>query len=246
MTHGAGEAATVDPADLGVLGAAALLRDGQLSAAELTGACLRRIEERNGGPPTHDGTPAAINAWVRIYPELAREQARGADERRQREGAATPLLCGIPLALERMTIALTDRTAGLAVETDVATGLDAARRACESLGARVIELPAPWTLDWDDLSRVLLTEVWAHHVQHAARHHLHRPSIAELSRQPPTSPTRRPTSARRSAGPTAQPSGRSGFAFTTWISCSSPRCRSCPTSAARAMTAATRAAPAIP
>jgi len=27
---------------------------------------------------------------------------------------------------------------------------------------------------------VLLTEVWAHHSQHAARHHLYRPSIAEF------------------------------------------------------------------
>jgi aspartyl-tRNA(Asn)/glutamyl-tRNA(Gln) amidotransferase subunit A len=358
MTRGAGGAAAVDPADLGVLAAAAWLRDRQLSAAELTDACLRRIEERNGGPPTHDGAPAAINAWVRIYPELAREQARAADSRRQRAGAATPLLCGIPLGLkdlygvaglpltassrvldgniaahdavawarlrdqgmvlvghththesaaggttdqvgnpwaldrvaggssggsaaalashmvpaalgsdtcgslripsaccgtstikpshgriplegiiplapsldhpgpmartvadcaallagltagppvttplmpppapvdrlplaarsgshplERMTIALTDRTADLAVEADVSAGLDSARRACESLGARVIELSAPWTLDWDDLTRVLLTEVWAHHVQHAARHHLYRPSIAEF------------------------------------------------------------------
>jgi aspartyl-tRNA(Asn)/glutamyl-tRNA(Gln) amidotransferase subunit A len=358
MNLDAGEAATVDPADLGVLAAAALLRDGQLSAAELTGACLRRIDERNGGPPSHDGAPAAINAWVRIYPELAREQARAADERRQREGATTPLLCGIPLALKDlygvaglpltassrvlegnvaaqdavawarlrdqgmvlvghththesaaggttdqvgnpwaldrvaggssggsaaalasrmvpaalgsdtcgslripsaccgtsaikpshgripiegiiplapsldhpgpmartiadcaalltgltageaamtptmpppapigrmplsaragsrplrgMTITLTDRTAGLAMEADVAASLDAAPRACERLGARVIELPAPWTFDWDDLSRALLTEVWAHHVQHAARHHLRRPSIAEF------------------------------------------------------------------
>jgi aspartyl-tRNA(Asn)/glutamyl-tRNA(Gln) amidotransferase subunit A len=57
--------------------------------------------------------------------------------------------------LDRLIIALTDRTAGLAVEADVAAGLDGARRACERLGARVIELPAPWTLDWDDLSRVL-------------------------------------------------------------------------------------------
>jgi aspartyl-tRNA(Asn)/glutamyl-tRNA(Gln) amidotransferase subunit A len=85
-----------------------------------------------------------------------------------------------PRPLQRMTIALTDRTAGLAVEADVAAGLDAARRACESLGARVIELPVPSTLDWDDLTRVLLTEVWSHHAQHAARKHLYRPSIAEF------------------------------------------------------------------
>ena len=75
-----------DPADLGVLEATSLLRRRQLSAAELTEACLRRIEERNGGPPSFDGEPTAINAWARIYPELARSCARAADERLAREG----------------------------------------------------------------------------------------------------------------------------------------------------------------
>ena len=27
-------------------------------------------------------------------------------------------------------------------------------------GVRVVELAAPWEVDWDDLSSVLLTEVW--------------------------------------------------------------------------------------
>jgi aspartyl-tRNA(Asn)/glutamyl-tRNA(Gln) amidotransferase subunit A len=89
-----------DPADLGVLDAATLLRGGHLSAVELTEACLRRIEERNGGAPTHDGAPHAINAWVRTYPDLAREQARAADARLTREGEDAPTLCGIPLALK--------------------------------------------------------------------------------------------------------------------------------------------------
>ncbi len=86
--------------DLGVLEAAALLRERRLSAAELTDDCLRRIQERNGGPPTHDGAPDAINAWARVYPQLAREQAHVADERRAREREAAPRLCGIPLALK--------------------------------------------------------------------------------------------------------------------------------------------------
>ena len=42
--------------------------------------------ERNGGPPTFEGAPDAINAWVRIYADVAREQAREADERLAREG----------------------------------------------------------------------------------------------------------------------------------------------------------------
>jgi Asp-tRNA(Asn)/Glu-tRNA(Gln) amidotransferase A subunit family amidase len=58
-----------DPADLGVLEAGRLLRAGHISSIELTQAFLRRIEERNGGAPTHDGAPDAINAWIRLYPE---------------------------------------------------------------------------------------------------------------------------------------------------------------------------------
>jgi aspartyl-tRNA(Asn)/glutamyl-tRNA(Gln) amidotransferase subunit A len=90
--------AVSDPADLGVLEAAARLRTRELSAAELLEACLRRVAERNGGAPSFDGAPDAINAWARLYPELAAEQARAADERLDRGDA--PLLCGIPLALK--------------------------------------------------------------------------------------------------------------------------------------------------
>jgi aspartyl-tRNA(Asn)/glutamyl-tRNA(Gln) amidotransferase subunit A len=89
-----------DPADLGIIEAATLLASGRLSAAELTAACLRRVEERNGGAPTADGSPNAINAWVRIYPAVAGELAAAADQRRAREGADAPLLCGVPLALK--------------------------------------------------------------------------------------------------------------------------------------------------
>jgi aspartyl-tRNA(Asn)/glutamyl-tRNA(Gln) amidotransferase subunit A len=89
-----------DPADLGVLAAAALLRRRELSAAELLAACQRRIAERNGGEPTFDGAPGAVNAWARLYPDLAAGQARAADERRSRDGDQTPLLCGIPVGLK--------------------------------------------------------------------------------------------------------------------------------------------------
>jgi aspartyl-tRNA(Asn)/glutamyl-tRNA(Gln) amidotransferase subunit A len=89
-----------DPADLGVLEAAALLRSRGLSAVELLEACQARIAERNGGDPTFDGAPGAINAWTRLYPEVAAELARDADARLAAEGDAAPLLCGIPLALK--------------------------------------------------------------------------------------------------------------------------------------------------
>ena len=62
----------------------------------------------------------------------------------------------------------------------IAAALDAARTACERLGARVISADAPWHLDWDDLSVILLTEVWAQHRAHAAGHDRYRPAIAEF------------------------------------------------------------------
>src|SRR5436190_11187843 len=89
-----------DAADLGVLQAAALLRARRLSARELLAACMRRIDARNGGAPSFDGRPGAVNAWVRLYPELAERLAAAADDRLAREGELPPLLCGVPLALK--------------------------------------------------------------------------------------------------------------------------------------------------
>jgi aspartyl-tRNA(Asn)/glutamyl-tRNA(Gln) amidotransferase subunit A len=89
-----------DPADLGVLEAASLLRSRQLSAAELLAACLRRIEVKNGGPPTFDGAPDAVNAWARIYPEHAAQIADAADRRLESEREQAPVLCGIPIGVK--------------------------------------------------------------------------------------------------------------------------------------------------
>ena len=362
MTDTASAGATVsqhaDPADLGVLEAAELLRSWRLSAVELTEACLRRIDTRNGGAPTGDGAPDAINAWARLYPEIAREQAALADERRASEREATPLLCGIPIGLKDLyavaglpvtassrvlegniadadsavwarlrghgmvllghththefagggttdqvgnphslhliaggssggsaaalaarmtpaavgsdtlgslripsaccgtstikpthgrlpidgivplapsldhagpmartvadcaallagmaaggasvtplmpppavidgpplgarsggrpltgvTIALTDRTQGIEIAPAVGRALEEAASTCERLGARLVELPAPWAFDWDDLSRVFMTDVWAFHQDLADRHDRYRPAIAEF------------------------------------------------------------------
>jgi aspartyl-tRNA(Asn)/glutamyl-tRNA(Gln) amidotransferase subunit A len=352
------EPAGCDPADLGVLSARKMLDERRFSAVELSAACRQRIQDRNGGAPTHEGAPNAVNAWVRLYPELSRAHARAADDRLAREGDRAPLLCGIPLAvkdlyaiagigltassrvldghvaaqdatawerlrdqgmvplghththefaaggttdqvgnpwaldrvvggssggnaaalaarmipaalgsdtcgslripsaccgtsaikpthgripldgiiplaptldhpgpmartvadcaallaglmaagpavdpampppaplgelplaprpgprpLAGLTIATTDRTETTALDDRVAAGFDAARVACERLGARVIERPAPWTFDWNDLSLVLLTEAWAYHRAHSARHDLYRPAIAEF------------------------------------------------------------------
>jgi aspartyl-tRNA(Asn)/glutamyl-tRNA(Gln) amidotransferase subunit A len=347
-----------EPADLGVLDAAVLLRRHELSSVELTQACLARIEERNGGAPTHDGAPDAINAFARVYPELAMQQAEAADQRLRREADDAPRLCGVPVAikdlyavaglpltassrvlegnlasddalawarvrdqgmvllghththefaaggttdqvgnpwaldrvaggssagnaaalaarmvpaalgtdtcgslripsaccgtstikathgrvpidgiiplapsldhagpmartvadcsallacladpgaqttplmppparldplpvearvgprpLEGLTIALTDHARREEIDTVVAVALDGAVRACRSLGARVVELPAAWTLDWDDLTTVLLSEVWAYHRAFGERHDRYRPAIAQF------------------------------------------------------------------
>ena len=51
---------------------------------------------------------------------------------------------------------------------------------CADLGARIVELPAPWTVDPDDLSCVLLTEAWSYHRAHADRHERYREQVAEF------------------------------------------------------------------
>jgi aspartyl-tRNA(Asn)/glutamyl-tRNA(Gln) amidotransferase subunit A len=352
------ENVATDPADLGLLDARGLLAERRLSSMELTEACLAAIDRRNGGPPSFEGSPQAINAWVRIYADRAREGAHAADARRERQGDETPALCGIPLgvkdlygvaglpltassavlegnvaaedavvwarlegqgmvllghththefaaggttdqvgnpwALDRvaggssggsaaavaarmtpaalgsdtcgslripsaccgtsaikpthgrlplhgiiplaasldhpgpmartiadcsallaamaaggppvdplapppallpplpetarsgprplqgLTIAVTDRPQRADTQPAIADALDTARMACERLGARVISAPAPWHLDWSDLSVILFTEVWARHRAHAAHHDRYRPAIAEF------------------------------------------------------------------
>ena len=90
------------PADLGVLEAAALLQDRRLSSRELTSACQERIASRNG-PVSFGGSPTTINAWIRLYPDLAEQMAAAADSRlaqARRSGVRAPALCGVPLALK--------------------------------------------------------------------------------------------------------------------------------------------------
>ncbi|MGH8980228.1 MAG: amidase [Acidimicrobiales bacterium] len=116
-----------DPSDLGVLDAAAALRAGTLSALELTDACLSRIESTNGGPPSFDGAPDAVNAWVRLYPEAARAEASDADRRRATEGDDAPLLCGIPLGVKDLyALAGQPLTASSRVFGDEPSPVDAA------------------------------------------------------------------------------------------------------------------------
>ncbi len=76
------------------------LRDRSFSALELVQALENQIDAVNGGPPSAYGAPDVINAWVRLYPELAEQQAREADSRLAAEGDDAPLLCGVPIGLK--------------------------------------------------------------------------------------------------------------------------------------------------
>jgi aspartyl-tRNA(Asn)/glutamyl-tRNA(Gln) amidotransferase subunit A len=91
-------ASVTNPADLGVADAQRLLRARELSASELTEACLARIRERDG-EHSFEGDPGSINAWVRVYEEDAVAAAARADEQLG-SGGEVPPLCGIPVGLK--------------------------------------------------------------------------------------------------------------------------------------------------
>ncbi|WP_159588288.1 amidase [Hydrogenophaga sp. BPS33] len=82
-----------------LLEAAAMLQSGQVSSVELTTACLARVDAANGGSPSFDGAPDAVNAWVRLYPERALQAAHVAD-RLLASGEPVPLLCGTTLGIK--------------------------------------------------------------------------------------------------------------------------------------------------
>jgi aspartyl-tRNA(Asn)/glutamyl-tRNA(Gln) amidotransferase subunit A len=86
----------VDAADLGVAEASALIADGGLSSCELVSACLARIRERDG-THSHEGDPASVNAWVRVYEQDALAAAARADGQRP---DPLPQLWGIPIGLK--------------------------------------------------------------------------------------------------------------------------------------------------
>jgi aspartyl-tRNA(Asn)/glutamyl-tRNA(Gln) amidotransferase subunit A len=86
-----------DPADLGVVDAAAALVARTLSSRELVEACLARIRERDG-ERSFDGDAGSINAWARVHEEDALAAA-GRGDVRLAEGHA-PGLCGVPIGLK--------------------------------------------------------------------------------------------------------------------------------------------------
>jgi aspartyl-tRNA(Asn)/glutamyl-tRNA(Gln) amidotransferase subunit A len=74
-----------------------LLHERRASAREVAEAHLERIADVDG-EHTFDGSPDAINAWIRIYEERALADAARADERLA-DGHAGPL-CGVPYGLK--------------------------------------------------------------------------------------------------------------------------------------------------
>lgn len=109
-----------DLTDLGVVDAVAALDRKDVSARELTAACLDRIE-RLDGPHSHDGAPDAINAFIRVYADEAMAAAAAADELRA-GGDDVPALLGVPIGLKDLyEVAGRPITASSRVLDDVAT-----------------------------------------------------------------------------------------------------------------------------
>ena len=99
-----------------------LLRERTASAREVADAHLARIEAVDG-PHSFEGSPDAINAWVRVYPERARADAARADERLATGGA--PPICGVPLGLKDLYAVAGHPLTGSSRVTDLAPDEDA-------------------------------------------------------------------------------------------------------------------------
>lgn len=118
-----------NPADLGLLEAASLLRAGKLSSTELVKACQDRIARRNG-EISFAGTASDVNAWIRTYPEIARNAAAAADTRlarARRQRRTLPALTGVPIGLKDLYAVkgLPVTASSKILGGDEATGVDA-------------------------------------------------------------------------------------------------------------------------
>ena len=77
----------MNPNELTIAAARDALRNGDLTAVDLTMACLTAMDAGDG-----------LNAFVHKTPEIALEQARAADARLA--GGDAPAMCGIPLGIK--------------------------------------------------------------------------------------------------------------------------------------------------
>lgn len=79
----------MDLADLGATRLAQMIQNGEISSLELTEACLKRIDEKEGD----------IGAWAHLDPDYARRQAIKRDEQRA-TGVPCGPLHGIPVGIK--------------------------------------------------------------------------------------------------------------------------------------------------
>lgn len=90
----------VHPLDLSLRELSAGLRRGEFQPMQLVDAVFERIAERNGGEPSFDGAPDAINAWSSLDRDAAAAGAAAA-ARRLAAGDTSPLL-GIPVGVKAL------------------------------------------------------------------------------------------------------------------------------------------------
>lgn len=80
----------IDPLSRNARGAAEAIRECEITSEALTESCLERIRQ----------SESQVKAWAHIDPELARRQARAADEALQRTGRPCGPLHGVPVGLK--------------------------------------------------------------------------------------------------------------------------------------------------
>jgi aspartyl-tRNA(Asn)/glutamyl-tRNA(Gln) amidotransferase subunit A len=98
-----------------------------------------------------------------------------------------PAMASLPVAarpgprpLEGLRIAITDRPDAVETEADVKDRFDEARRACERLGAEIVELPAAPGIATEDSITILFHDVWPYHAELIERADRYRASIGEF------------------------------------------------------------------
>ncbi|MEX0428617.1 amidase [Nocardioides sp. DS6] len=86
------------PLDAGLDALGTRLRTGEFTAVQLAEMVLDRVAQRNGGTPSYDGGPGAVNAWAHLDADTTLRDAAAADVRIA-AGDASPL-CGVPIAVK--------------------------------------------------------------------------------------------------------------------------------------------------
>jgi aspartyl-tRNA(Asn)/glutamyl-tRNA(Gln) amidotransferase subunit A len=136
-----------------------LLAERGVSARELLDAHLAKIAA--DGPPSFEGHPEAVNAWVRLYEEDAVAAAEAADARLA-EGVA-PALCGVPIGLKDLYAVagkpLTASSRAVALQPDADSDVWARLKAAGAVlvghlhthecaaGGSTDQVGNPWALD---------------------------------------------------------------------------------------------------